>query len=130
MNKNITSVLLHCFVNDGYQSVTHFLHDFDEQMYKQLSHLYCVSISHNKGNEKSIVGLFFIKTDSHHDEHDFIDVLRGVLTICDKMEKFNTEEYSFLPTRLGVVGDEAISENEMLSFIGQQLVRHGVGGSS
>lgn len=122
----VSALLFHCLFNtDG--SVTHFMHDFDVDLYHSLPNLYAVCIADTSSNQKNITAGFFIKTSYSHQDSDFVGALANVVSIDTGMKNLINERSSFLPARIGISGAPP-SEDEMLRVISSQALKHGVGG--
>ncbi len=124
----LSVLLFHCFFN-GNGSVTHFMHDFDVELYRSLPNLYAVCISDTSSNQKKITAGFFIKTSYSHQDGDFIGALTNVVSTDTGMKNLINERSSFLPARVGISGAPP-SEDEMLRLIVNQALKHGIGGNA
>lgn len=124
----LSVLLFHCLFNSN-GSVTHFMHDFDVELYHSLPNLYAVCISDTSSKRKKITAGFFIKTSYSHQDSDFIGALTNVVSIDTGMKSLINERSSFLPARIGISGAPP-SEDEMLRAVVTQALKHGVGGSA
>ena len=71
-----SALLFHCFFNsDG--SITHHMHDPDDDLVSCLPNLYVVYISDNALKRKRIVAGFFVKTSCTHLDFDFVEKREG-----------------------------------------------------
>jgi hypothetical protein len=124
----LSVLLFHCLFNSN-GSITHFMHDFDVELYQSLPNLYAVCISDTSSKQKKITVGFFIKTSYSHQDSDFIGALTNVVSIDTGMKNLINERSSFLPARIGISGGHP-NEDEMLRTIVSQALKHGVGGSA
>jgi restriction system protein len=111
-------ILLHCFFHNGYEAITHITHKFDEQLYKRLPNLYAVWMAdNNPGEDKRLVAGFLFKTNCTYKDPEFHDVLHRIVESYPNLSARLNRRSSFLPTRLGVLGEAPLSEEEMLSAL-------------
>ena len=131
-NKGGVSVLLfHCLFNEG-GSITHFMHDFDSELYRSLPHLYMVCIAEPTNKCKKLAGGlaggFVIKTSYTHNDHDFLATLTNTVSVEPRLKNLISSRSSFLPAHLGAPGDAPITEAEMLRAMMTQALKHGAAG--
>ncbi len=121
--------VLHCIFN-GYNSVTHYVHELDREMYEALPNLYAICIADNHQSYKKIVAGLFIKTSYTHEEAEFLDVLSAIVSTTPELKDLSWERISFFPARLGVKGAAPLSEEQMLAIISNQRLKHAVVGNA
>lgn len=126
--QNGLSVLLfHCFFN-GYESITHFMHDLDPELYECLPNLYAVCVAETFDNHKKVTAGFVVKTSYTHNDPDFVHALRNVVSTDPRLERLANPASSFLPARLGLAGETPPTEEEMLHILTTQGLKYGVAG--
>lgn len=125
----VTIPLFHCIFN-GYDSITSFMRNYDEGLYKQLENIYAVCISDNRGPSKNIVAGFMIKTSYTHNDPEFLDVITEVAQSAKELNPYIGRNTSFLPARLSVTGSPPLSESEMLHVMSQQFLKFSAAGNA
>lgn len=116
-------MLFHCSFN-GDGTVTHYVHDMLEDIYKRLPNMYAVIIADNSTEKRRLVGGFVIKTSKTDEDPDFIETLRTATCVSNDLMGLLNPKTSFLPARIGVQGESPITEDEMLTVINQQYFKH------
>lgn len=124
----LSLLLFHCVFTEA--TVTHFMHEFDLDLYRQLPHLYVVCLAETSRNIKTVRAGFVIKTSYTHNDNDFLQTLTNVVSMEPRLECLITDRSSFLPARLSFLDDEPITEEEMLRITVQQSFKHGTGGNA
>ena len=117
-----TIPLFHCVFHDG--SLTHFLHDFDPSLYKQLANLYAVCVADNSIGFKRIIGGYFIKTSFDHKDPEFQSAAKTAAHSMNAIAPLLNSTTTILPSKLTIAGDAPLSEHEMLSIIFRQYIKH------
>ena len=125
----LSLLLFHCFFNDS-ESITHFMHDVDLELYHSLPNLYAVCIAETSKKHKKLTAGFFIKTSYTHHDSDFVTTLSNAVSTDQKLKSLINEHSSFLPARLGITGDTPPTETEMLRVMMTQALKHGVAGTA
>ena len=125
----VTIPIFHCIFN-GYESITSFMYDFDEELYASLPNLYAICISNNRGSTKNIIAGFFIKTSYTHEDSEFLDALNAITKSNKKLAKKIDNNASYFPARLTISGSKPLSEDEMLQIISQQALKFSTGGKA
>ncbi|MDX2503678.1 MAG: hypothetical protein QNL62_04265 [Gammaproteobacteria bacterium] len=125
----MTIPMFHCIFN-GHESITSFIHDFDEKLYKSLPNLYAICISNNRGSTKNIVAGFFVKTSYTHEDSEFLDAITAVTKSNKELAKTVGDNASFFTDRLTISGSKPLFDNEMLQVISQQALKFSVGGNA
>ncbi|WP_342316404.1 hypothetical protein [Lysobacter sp. FW306-1B-D06B] len=115
--------VLHCMFNiEG--SVTHFMHDFDPELYRALPNLYVVCVLDNQVGLRSIPAGLFVKTSYSHEESGFVDAVYGLAVAAFGADLIESWKASFVPARLTVRGSEPLSEMEMVRVLCTQRLKH------
>lgn len=120
---NISMIKFHWINNMG-DSITHYNHILNEELYLKLNNLYCVSIIQTNKGIKNVIGGFFLKTDKDSSDSDFIELLIDTLHEIDLFAKLSIENLSFKPAK--IVIDERkhpLSEDDYLRIIVEQRMK-------
>lgn len=126
----ISMLVFHCFFN-GSDSITHFDHDFDLELYNNLDHLYGVLIADNSTANKKITAGFALKTTLTHHQPGFLEILSGIDSINEGLAEHIHPKSSFLPFKINVGKTDApLSENEYLQLMYNQFMRFNVDGKA
>ena len=125
----LSVLLFHCFFN-GSESITHYMHDLDLELYRSLPNLYAVCIAETSKNRKKLTAGFFIKTSYTHHDPDFVTTLSNAVSIEPRLKGLINKHSTFLPARLGITGDTPPTETEMLKVMMTQALKHGVAGTA
>jgi hypothetical protein len=117
----LSALLFHCFFN-GDESITHYMHNIDSDLYEELTNLYAVCIASTTDKRKTVLAGFVIKTSYTHNDTDFIDTLINAVSMEPQLNDLIGDNTSFLPARLGITGNKPPTETEMLRImVGQHL---------
>ncbi|MGQ1270019.1 hypothetical protein ACT4XR_19970 (plasmid) [Acinetobacter baumannii] len=122
----LTVLLFHCFFN-GSESITHFTHDINLELYEGLPNLYSVCIADSSTSNKKVTAAVFIKTNLHHEDPDFSTTLVNVLSINPDLHSHLNEKTKFLAARIKMDGPP-LSEREYLKISVTQYMKHNVDG--
>lgn len=123
--KGISLILMHCFFNMD-NTITHYTHEINEEIYNSLPNTYSVLISDSRLKERNIRAGFIIKTNKTDKDSDFIDSLTGVCGVSpDLLDLINNPKISFLPAKLSFQGNAPLAEREMLKAIVDQYLGYG-----
>ncbi len=125
----VTIPVFHCVFN-GYDSITSYMRDYDEGMYKILDNLYAVCVSDNSGSKRKIVAGFIVKTSYTHNDSEFFGAITEAAQSAKELSQYLGSNASFLPARIGVKGSSSLSESEMLEVMSQQSLKFNVGGNA
>lgn len=120
---NISMIKFHWINNMG-DSITHYLHTLDNDIYLSLRNLYCVSIIYSKDSIKNVIGGFFIKTDKASSDAEFLELLIDALHEIELFKNLTLENLSFKPSK--IVVDEKkhpLSEQDYLKIIIEQRMK-------
>ncbi len=125
MQKGGLTIAVMDAICNGHESITHFMHAFDEKLYECLPHVYAICIADNGQTPRKIVGGFFVKTSYHHNDTGFHEALLGVMALSPHLNRFGEDRrYSLLPARVPVEAAEPLSEASMVFVLSQQALKH------
>jgi hypothetical protein len=114
---------MHCVVNaDG--SITHFLHDHHRELYASLANWYVVCLVQGTKPARRVTGAFIVKSSYAHGDAEFDAVVAEIVDSTPELRAVSSGSVSVLKSRLGVPGEEPLSEREMLSVIQRQVLQH------
>lgn len=125
----LSLILHHCFFN-GAESITHYVHNVDPDLYKSLPNLYVVCISDNSGKHRQIKAGFSLKTSYTHNDPEFLNVIFNTISSAvPALSQFCDKNYSFLPAKLST-SDHQLTEDEFLRAMVQQYMKYNVDGKA
>lgn len=125
----VSVLLFHCFFI-GNESITHFMHKLDLELYRALPNLYAVCIAETARKHKKLTAGFVLKTSYTHHDPEFITALTNAVSIEPRLMDITNKDFTFLPARLGITGDTPPTEKEMLKVMMTQVLKHGVAGTA
>lgn len=125
----LSVLLFHCFFN-GSESITHFMHDFDLELYRSLPNLYAVCIAETSEKYKNLTAGFIIKTSYTHHDSDFVTTLNNAVSIAPNLKSLTNKHSTYLPARLSMPGDTPPTEAEILHIMMTQALKHSVAGTA
>lgn len=128
MEKGGVSIPVFDCVFNGGESITSFTREFDPNLYKILPNLYAVCVATSMHGQKKIAAGFFVKTSYHHDDPEFLNILSFSLETSPNLARFHAPGTSFFPSKLGISGEEPLTEMEMLHTMMTLYIKHSVGG--
>lgn len=121
-------LIFHC-VFYGEESVDHYMHEFDHELYRSLPNLYAVCIAETTKKHKKLTAGFFIKTNYIHNNDEFIGMLCKAIDAIPRLKKLINKNSSLIPVRLGLDGEDTPpTELEMLEVMVTQNLKISVGG--
>jgi len=120
-------LLFHCEFNKNLGSITHYMENFDEILYKSLPNLYAVCIAITDKNKKEIHAGFFIKTSFQHGSSEFLTNLELAVQSIPNLKKYPSKRMTFLPAKIGIDGPPP-TETEMLKIMTTQYTKFSVAG--
>jgi hypothetical protein len=106
------------------------MHHFDEALYKALPNLYALCLTDSIYGTKRVVAGLIIKTSFTHHDSEFIDAITALAKTIPNLSDLVSQQASFLPARLGVMGQAPLLEDEMLSIMIKQSLKHSSAGSA
>jgi hypothetical protein len=118
----LATLLFHCFFN-GDGSITHWMHDSDDELADRLPHLYVVYVSRKVGKQKRIVAGFFVKTDCMHQDFNFVEMLTAVASDNAGLGKLIDAESTFLPVPIEIPGKTRPTVEEMAQIMISQSIK-------
>ncbi len=118
--------LFHCQFGNG--ELTHFMHEGVDDVAASLPYLYAVCLSHNDSGLKKIVAGLIVRTNRHHSEPTFLNMLYECCVSIPRLNKLLNANTSFLPVKIGVTGSPLLTEDECLHIIQQEYVKRSVSG--
>ena len=119
----VTILLFHCFFNE-HESITSFMHSYDNELYNILPNTYAVCVAYNSVLPRKIPAGFFVKTSYTHDDKDFVNALFGLVATTNGLNGLSSKRISFLPARIGVDGPAPLTEREMLRIMATQNFKY------
>ncbi len=125
----VALLLFHCVFN-GSESITHFTHEIDFELYQSLPNAYAICIAEKAQEHKKVTAGFIIKTNCMHHDSNFTGILTNAAMAVPKLMSLIGDHSSFLPARLGISGDTLPTEMEMLRIMTTQALKHGVAGTA
>lgn len=121
-------LFFHC-VFYGEESIDHYMHEFDHELYRSLPNLYAVCIAETTKEHKKLTAGFFIKTDYTHHDSEFMGILCKAIDLIPRLKKRINENSSLIPIRLGIDQEEIPpTELEVLEVMVTQNLKISVGG--
>lgn len=125
----LSLIMHHCFFN-GVESITHYVHDFDTDLYKNLPNLYVICISDNSGKHRQIKAGFSLKTSYTHNDSEFLNVIFNTInSAVPALSQFCDKNYSFLPAKLSI-SDLQFTEDDFVKIMVQQYMKFNIDGTA
>ncbi len=125
----LSLLLMHAVFNE-HESITHYMHEFDKALYRELPYLYVVCLAETIGTTRKIRGGFFIKTSYSHESKEFADMIMACIESTPDLSNIVNNNIKILPAKVKLNESDGIpiTESEMLSILAKQALKHEISG--
>jgi hypothetical protein len=124
------SVVVFHVVSNGDGTITHYSHGHEPAFVAALPHLYAVCILDRRTEPPRVTAVVFVKTSFEHTQSGFAEAVYGAIGRLPNADALLGDKPGLLPARIGMPGDDPLSEEEFLRIAVGQILKFDAAGSA